>query len=227
MGLNVEQRFADVLESARQMHPDAYFFTGDFCAHEPVRDVYIRLQPILASLERPFYLIAGNHDDRQMMRDVFDLPGSGQDPIHYRRVVAGRSFVFLDTSPGVVGDAQVQWLAEELREAPDSDIVMHHPPVELGINFMDRKYPLRDTQELYRVLTEDGVARRVFCGHYHSERTVVHKNLEVNLCPPTSFFIDPRPPKFELFHRPPGYQLLEWTDTGDFRRSSVVVGAQE
>ncbi|MCP9237086.1 metallophosphoesterase [Lewinella sp. JB7] len=222
MGLDVTGRLEDVLQLAEELDPDAYFFTGDFCAHEPVQEVYHRLRERLDRLPAPYYLTAGNHDDREMMRRAFDLPGRGQEGICGRVAVHDQSFLFLDSSPGFVDDQQLDWLTEALVEHPVSDIVIHHPPIALGVKFMDAKYPLRKTERLLRLITEDGVRRRVFCGHYHSVRTVSHGNLDVYLCPPTSFFIDPAADEFSMVERAPGCQLLEWTYGGDFRYTAYA-----
>lgn len=223
MGLDVERRFAAVLEDARKMAPDAYFMTGDFCAHDPVAAVYRRLKAMLDRLDAPYHIIAGNHDDREMLRTTFGLSGAGASPIYYRQSIGGQPFLFLDTSPGLLEPIQLAWLARQLRRHPGADLIMHHPPVPLGVKFMDTKYPLRETDQLYDLLTGDGRRRRIYCGHYHSARVVTHRNLEVYLCPPTSFFIDPAADEFTLRERNPGYQYLEWTEAGDFRCATVEV----
>ena len=225
MGLDVQQRFERVLTAARQVQPDAYILTGDFCAHEPVFAVYERLKPQLDRLGTPYYLAAGNHDDPQMLRSVFGLEGKEDAPVYYRFDLHGRPFLVLDTSPGELSREQVDWLAVQLGNAPEATIVMHHPPVTLGVTFMDNKYPLRGTDRLYEVLTADGIRRRVLCGHYHSVRMVSHRNLDIYLCPPTSFFLNPQAEDFELRERGPGYQILEWLEDGDFRCSTVAVGS--
>lgn len=216
MGLDVNRRLTDVLAHARRFDPDAYFLTGDYCANEPVQEIYHRLRPLLDQLERPYYLAAGNHDDRHMMRNAFYLEGHGQQPICGLIAVNGRHFLLLDSSPGTVDDGQVKWLGRALKQYPTADVVMHHPPIPLGVTFMDDKYPLRATDALLSVLSYDGRPRRVFCGHYHSARTVKFRNLQVHLCPPTSFYIDPDPIDFRLMDHGAGYLRLEWTDGGRF-----------
>ena len=223
MGLDVNARLAAALRLARTLDPHAYLLTGDFCAHEPVAEVYARLRPQLMALDRPFYLLPGNHDDRAMLRAVFaELPGSGREAIYQSVNIAGYPFILLDSSTGVVDAAQLEWLADVLPQQPEATIVIHHPPIPLGIEFMDQRYPLRDTERLLELLTQDGHRRRVLCGHYHASRVVCHDNLDVFLCPPTSFFIPPATTEFALDPQPPGFQLLEWTDEGDFRRTHVA-----
>jgi Icc protein len=225
MGLDVYKRLLQVIEHAKTFDPDAYFITGDCCAQEPVQEVYHMLRPILDGLGKPYYLAAGNHDDRRMMRNAFFLEGHNHEPIKGGIEVKGKHFLLLDTSPGHVDQDQVFWLSRALNQYPDADIVMHHPPILMGPSFMDQKYPLMDTDDLLRVLTYDGRPRKVFCGHYHCGRTASYRNLQVFLCPPTSFFIDPTTDEFKEQELPPAYRQLEWTDSGGFRAASIYVPA--
>lgn len=223
MGLDVNQRLAAVLSHAEAFEPDAYFLTGDCCASDPDQEVYHRLRPLLDELEKPYYLAVGNHDDRAMMRNAFFLEGHGQDPVHGLVKVKDRHFLLLDTSRGSVDEAQVFWLGRALNQYPGADIIMHHPPIPMKVRFMDDNYPLRDTGPLLRVLTYDGRPRKVFCGHYHTGRTLNYRNLQIHLCPPTSFYIDPDYPDFRREARKPGYLRLEWGDDGSFCAAPIYV----
>ena len=223
MGLEVEKRLRAVLKDAERHEPDGYCITGDFCAHDPRPEVYARLRPILDDLGKPTLLIAGNHDDRSMMRDAFVLAGTGGEPIYGATTIADNTLLYLDSSEGRVGEQQLDWLEKALHDYPDAPLFMHHPPLEMGVQFMDRKYPLRDTDRLLQLLGADGHRRRVFCGHYHTSRMVSRGSLDVFLCPPSSFFIRPAAEDFELEPHYPGYLLLEWSDAGDFRCSEMQV----
>lgn len=226
MGLDVNTRLRAVLAHAQGFAPDAYFLTGDCCAHEPVQEVYHQLRPVLDDLGKPYYLAPGNHDDRAMMRNAFFLKGHGQRTIHGLVRVKQRSFLFLDTSTGTVDEKQIDWLVRALAQYPDADIVMHHPPIPMGVRFMDEKYPLRKTERLLGALTSDGRQRRIFCGHYHCGRMVQFRNLQVHLCPPTSFYIDPDPNDFRRDARQPGYLRLSWEEDGTFSAAPTYVNGQ-
>jgi len=217
MGLDVNARLDSVLAHALAREPDAIFLTGDFCAIEPDQEMFHQLRARLDLLHVPYYLTPGNHDDREMLRNAFYLDGHNYEPIRGLIRVKGHNFLFLDSSPGMVDGDQVKWLSRALVTYPDATIVMHHPPVPLGVAFMDSRYPLRQPEELLAALTADDHPRRIFCGHFHSSRTVNWKNLEVHLCPPTSFFINPNNKTFEQEMLPPGYLMLEWPKEGGFR----------
>lgn len=223
MGLHVVDRLQRVIEHSKSFEPDAYFLTGDFCAHDPVQEMYHQLRLLLDGLGKPYYMVAGNHDDRGMMRNAFFLEGHNQEAIKGVVQVKDRYFIFLDSSSGFVDDEQVNWLAKALGQYPQCDIVIHHPPMKMGVRFMDGNYPLRNTENLLSVLRTDGRHRRVFCGHYHTGRMMTHQNLSIHLCPPTSFFIDPDADSFAQLLLPPAYQQLVWDDAGNFRASPTYV----
>lgn len=223
MGLGVLDRFKQVLEHSRSFEPDAYFLTGDFCAHDPVQEVYHQLRSLLDNLTKPYYLTPGNHDNRAMMRNAFFLEGHEQQPIKGVVKVKDRYFIFLDSSAGTVDKEQLGWLTKALGQYPQSDIVIHHPPMKMGVSFMDEKYPLKDTDKLLGILRSDGRHRRIFCGHYHTGRMMTHQNLSIHLCPPTSFFINPNADSFEQEFLPPAYLRLSWDEEGNFRSIPTYV----
>lgn len=223
MGLDVNERLRRVLDHVAARRPDAYLFTGDFCAAEPDAAAFALLADYLSELGAPWYVSPGNHDDRALIRQALDLPGQDDEPHHRAVTVNDREFLILDSVPARVDDDQLAWLSDRMIARPNADIVVHHPPLPLGVRFMDEKYPIRDDGRLLKVLLADGRPRRVFCGHYHSHRTVTHANVTVHLCPPTSFFINPDADEFQQDNLPPAYLWLEWTADGSFRAAPTFV----
>lgn len=223
MDLDVMERFERVLADAKKFDPDAYFFTGDFCASEPKEWVFEWLAPRLAQLGKPYYLIPGNHDDRSMMRRHLDLPGKGDEPILQAMELKGESFLFLDTRYGEFDQAQLVWLEHHLNTKPGSHVIMHHPPIKLGQPFMDNNFFLKNPERLQSILREAHSPVHVFCGHYHSARTVHDDNIFVHLCPPTSFYIKPNAEVFEQDFLPPGYHQITWTKNYRVRVTPVYL----
>jgi len=55
---------------------------------------------------------------------------------------------------------------------------------------------------------------------------VQFKNLQVHLCPPTSFYIDPDPTDFRRDVQQPGYLRLAWREDGTFSAAPTYVDGQ-
>lgn len=223
MGVDVMERFEAVLEHAASANPDAIFLTGDFCAQEPKEWAFEWLAPKLNGLGIPYVVLPGNHDDRVMMRRHFELPGHENEPILQQLELKGQQFVFLDTRYGELEEGQLNWLEARMKAHPSSVVVMHHPPILVGQPFMDNNYALRNTGRLAEIFRAAVVPVHVFCGHYHSGKTVQQGNVVVHLCPPTSFFIKPHAEEFEQDYLPAAYQQLVWTDEKQLRVTPVYL----
>lgn len=174
-GLDPTERLTACVEDMMRNHPDAAFVavTGDL-THDGSTQSYLQLKRLLAGLTLPTHLMIGNHDSRANFRDVF---GTGQiDPKgfvqHSRRTPSGR-FLFLDTnadgqSHGVLDDARLEWLAEELRASADEPVFlfMHHPPFPVMVPSMDA-IALREVDRFAGLISERGNVRHIFFGHVH------------------------------------------------------------
>lgn len=154
--------------------PDIVLITGDLTNDGDLL-AYQALVDLLATLDLPLYPIAGNHDDRDLMRAVFPAikalsPGGGlcyaiEDwPL---RIIALDSSV--DGKPhGRLGEAQLDWLSNTLdadRNKP-ALVMVHHPPFKTGIDHMDWSM-LRDGEALAQVIGDHPQVERVLCGHVH------------------------------------------------------------
>jgi 3',5'-cyclic AMP phosphodiesterase CpdA len=138
-------RLTAVVEAIRRGpdRPDAVVVSGDLADHGSAEE-YGLVAAELASLEAPFHVVPGNHDDRRTLRSVFGLPGEGEAPVHYAADAGPVRLVMLDsTIPGEdrgdLGRDQLDWLETTLAAAPERAtlLVMHHPPVATGIPAWD------------------------------------------------------------------------------------------
>jgi 3',5'-cyclic-AMP phosphodiesterase len=157
--------------------PDAVLVSGDLVdSGEP--EQYARVRELLAPLPMPLHVLVGNHDDRALLRQAFDLPGRDDEPIQHElrlgplRLLCGDT-VQLGTDAGCYPPERLAWLAGALaadRETP-TIVALHHPPLPIGIGGLDDLgLPEVERAALAALLAEHPQVQRVICGHVH--RTV-------------------------------------------------------
>jgi len=154
--------------------PDAAVITGDLTDHgDP--DEYHLLTELLTGIPLPVYLAAGNHDDRDALLDAFAETThlAGGDQAHYAVDLPGATLIVLDSllpgqGAGRLGTDQLAWLDTELSQRPEIPalIAVHHPPVPVGIPFLDG-IRLLDADALADVVGAHPHVVRVLCGHVH------------------------------------------------------------
>jgi 3',5'-cyclic-AMP phosphodiesterase len=154
------------------LRPDVVLITGDL-TNDGDAPVYAGLAAMLENLQAPFFVLAGNHDDRELTRAQFagHLPHDG--PLCYAIEQFALRLIGLDTlvpgEPfGWLGAEQLAWLDRRLGEAPDRPtlVALHHPPFRTGIGHLDHSM-LRDADALAAVIGRHGQVERVLCGHVH------------------------------------------------------------
>lgn len=155
--------------------PDVVVFTGDLVDFGRP-DEYAVLRALLAPLQRPVYLLPGNHDERTALRDAFpDHAYLRQSPefINYAIDEHPVRIVGLDTTvPGKGGGLacaeRLAWLDARLAEAPQKPtlVLMHHPPFRTFIGHMDRQ-GLEGSEALAEVIGRHPQVERLLCGHLH------------------------------------------------------------
>jgi Icc protein len=168
------------VESVRRLPdaPDAVLMTGDL-SDNAADSEYELVRELLAQLGAPFYVLPGNHDDRDTLRRNFDLPGAVGAPVQYAVELGPLRLVVLDSTrpgevPGELDGDRLSWLEAELAGAPDRPtlIALHHPPVSTGIPAWDELgLPAADRRALGDVLERHAQVRRIVAGHLHRAMT--------------------------------------------------------
>jgi 3',5'-cyclic AMP phosphodiesterase CpdA len=214
--------------------PDVTVITGDLTDHGTPEE-YANLRELLAPLAMPAYLIPGNHDSREGLREAF--AASGYFPkdgfLHYVVEDHPVRIVALDTHiPGDHGGLlcveRLQWLDRTLAAAPNKPtlVMMHHPPFATGIGHMDR-HALRDPAHFAEIIRRHPQVERILCGHLH--RTIDHRfaGTVAGTAPATAhqlvLDINPGAPA-EFCFEPPGYQLHYWRDGVGLVTHTAVFG---
>ena len=151
--------------------PDLVVMTGDQ-SNDGTEVSYRVLKDILARLRFPCHMAMGNHDYRPVFRRVI-LEESGADsaPFYYALDRSGHRIIVLDTQDegevsGRLEDDQLDWLAQELSSGLPSVICMHHPPVPVGVAWMDELI-LLDNARFLEICKAAASLRLILCGHVH------------------------------------------------------------
>ena len=174
---DVEQTFARTLDAIRAVHPapSAIVVTGDLTdLGEP--DAYRRLrdavEPVADDLGAPVVWVAGNHDERPVLRRELLDAAATEDPVTGVWDLDGLRLIALDTSVpgwhhGDLDEAQLAWLKEQLSTpAPHGTLLaMHHPPLPSHLPLFDI-LELRHQDELAAVIRDTDV-RGILAGHLH------------------------------------------------------------
>jgi 3',5'-cyclic AMP phosphodiesterase CpdA len=214
--------------------PDLVVVTGDLTDHGGAEE-YANLRTILAAARVPVFVIPGNHDVRDALREAFAgdgyLPAEGF--LHY--VIDGYPvrLVALDTNVpgqhhGELCADRLAWLNRTLAAAPHRPtlILMHHPPFATGIAHMDR-HALQRPERFATIVRRHPQIERILCGHLH--RTIDHRfaGTIAGTAPSTAHQLvldfEPGTPA-EFTFEPPGYQLHLWSHAVGLVSHTAVLG---
>lgn len=168
---------------ALQPQPDVLLISGDLVERGTAEEYQVPRE-VLARSPLPVHLATGNHDRRVPLLATFagtaHLPGldpgrdAGAGRIRYVVEGAAARVVVLDSlveprtedsgvrGAGRLGRDQLDWLEQSLDARPLTPtlLALHHPPIPVGIPFLDAMM-LLDADDLREVLTRHGQVRGV------------------------------------------------------------------
>ncbi|WP_319519164.1 phosphodiesterase [uncultured Martelella sp.] len=197
---------------------------------------YETVRTALQRLDQPVFVIPGNHDDRETfrrcLRDLVRLPDEG--PLHFDTHAQWpvRVIGFDVTVPGQhygeITEASLAWLEQRLTERPDQPtmLLMHQPPVDSGIGFIDT-YKCFGGDRLAALVGRHDNVERVLCGHIHRFMQIGFGGRQLMTAPSTTTAIalkleeDASPASFV---EPPAFLLHHWRKGGGLATHWVPVG---
>ncbi|SOD98634.1 metallophosphoesterase family protein [Spirosoma fluviale] len=189
-GVDVRQNFLKALDFLSELKPSCLVLGGDFCNATGDLSIYKWVRQQIDALPFPYYVISGNHDNSMMLAEVFNKKHDlHEGELYYALPLEGRPALFLDSSEGVLSDQQWTWFRDYLSALRDTNIIvfMHHPPLPADVQFMDRKYPFRQSEQFIELVRDLPCHITVVCGHYHVEKVVQRGNLLALLSPSTFY----------------------------------------
>ncbi|MFD1612149.1 phosphodiesterase [Sphingomonas tabacisoli] len=218
--------------------PNLLLATGDLVDRGD-GESYRRLKNALSICPFPVWPCLGNHDLRDQFLDHFPEIPTVDGFVQYEIDAGPVRFLVLDTLEegrhgGAFCETRARWLRTRLAEQPDRDtmIVMHHPPVDTGIEWMTTDPEEPWVTRFAEAIEGHRQIRSIICGHLHRAISVGWRGTNIAICPSTApqvalelAPIDPDvpdnrpmivadPPAFAL-HKWNGRELVSHFDTAD------------
>jgi Icc protein len=224
------KRLQQVVASLQSLQPapDGLLITGDLTEYGDA-DSYARLRQLLAPLAMPWFVAVGNHDVREQMLAAFPETPTNHGFVQYVVDLNGKRLIVLDTRDdqrqgGAFCERRAEWLRTCLAQAPDQPtlIALHHPPLPVGIDWMDPNAHAGWTDRLGKIVSEAPQIVAVVGGHLHRPVTArwagtvyvgtssTAPQLALDLLP-TNVEPDGRP---LIVTEAPAYALHRWSEAG-------------
>jgi 3',5'-cyclic AMP phosphodiesterase CpdA len=206
--------------NALDPRPDIVIASGDLVDGGKPEE-YACLKRLLAPLAMPIYLVAGNHDARDALREAFAdhdyLPSSGF--LHYTIETLPLRLIALDSlvpgrTRGALCAERLDWLKARLDESDrPTIIVVHHPPFDCGIAPFDGERLNDGAEELADLVRQHPNVERLMCGHVHRPIQLRWAGTLASIAPSTAhqatLDLRHRAP-FSMMMEPPGFALHLW-----------------
>ena len=215
--------------NAMRPKPSLLLVTGDLVENGDDAGAYQHMHALVARWDGPLAWAVGNHDDRANFRAHLPAVGSDDDGfVQYDFDHDDMRFIVLDTlDPGRHGGAYCEvrsaWLAARLAERTDvpTVLVLHHPPVDTGIDWMSALSCEAWVERLDAVVRPAGQIVGMIAGHVHRPIATSFAGKPLMVCASTAPTLaldlddidethpDGRP---LILGEPPAYALHYWNN---------------
>jgi 3',5'-cyclic-AMP phosphodiesterase len=210
--LQTADSFNAVLTTLQHLQPqaDLILLTGDLSQDESLAS-YQYLYQRLQGLNVPIHWIPGNHDCVPTMHQGLNRgPFSSQNVL----TVGGWRIILLNSVvpgrvEGKLSATELRWLVQELQQAKHVPtlIALHHHPVPIHSNFMDR-INLQNAHDLLTIIDQHEQIKVVIFGHIHQEFQTQRRQVYYLGTPSTCFQLQPGAEQFALDHAQPGFRQI-------------------
>jgi 3',5'-cyclic-AMP phosphodiesterase len=196
------ETFTQAVEAALVQEPHIVhaIIAGDCAFLEGKADHYQLLGELIQPLRNAgtaVHFVLGNHDHRQRFLTAFpeikkQLASKTEEPPGCVSVLETprANWFLLDSldktndTPGLLGKAQLAWLARAIDVRPDKPalIVAHHNP-----DLLQQNSGLKDTKSLYDVVVPRKQVKAFFFGHRHLWEHNLHEKIHLINIPTTAW----------------------------------------
>ncbi|WP_247234299.1 metallophosphoesterase [Telluribacter sp. SYSU D00476] len=172
-GFYPSRNLESVVPKVIAARPDAVLINGDVARLTGEKGDYAQVKKLLAPLaeQKPVYMTLGNHDHRENIQEAFPAP-KGLQNVKDKQVMVieqpSTRFILLDSmmyvnkTPGFLGQSQRSWLEGFLRQSDAKPTVLfvHH-------TLADSDSSLLDVERLFQIIRSHQKVKAVFYGHSH------------------------------------------------------------
>ena len=169
--------------------PDMLVATGDMTDHGD-HDSFLKTAELLAACPFPVLPMVGNHDSREGLLAAFPDTPTNDGFVQYEVEKDGLRILLLDTlEPGRHGgefcEARAAWLKAQLVAHPETPtiIVMHHPPFESGITWLDSAADEPWIGRFREAVSGHRQVRAIISGHLHRTIHTLWGGISLTVCP--------------------------------------------
>lgn len=206
--VSARKRLDGILIDIKKHDINHIVFTGDIGENKGILYFFEQLKNI------DFSITLGNHDNFNEISKHYNLGADYDSKKIYRSLLKSHfKFIYLDSSSGIIDIKQLIWLKKELKSSKPIIIFIHHPVIGLNLK-VDEIGKLKNRKNLTKILTEIPNKITVYCGHYHMESTLVHKNITQYITPAVAFQIKKYIDKIEIDTTISGYRIIQFKNTG-------------
>ena len=184
-GVNPVNGLQRVLHHAIQYkQPDSIFYTGDI-THDGTAPAFQQFIAVNQPVACPIQVIAGNHDQADLMRQQLNKPPFTQQ----KSIITEHWHILLlhsqqpDAVAGLISSDELQWLDRQLAATQKSTLIFtHHHPINIGTAWLDR-IGILNGDELMSTVVKHKHVKAIAFGHIH--QAFDHKQQQIRIlgCP--------------------------------------------
>lgn len=180
-GVDTLKNWKNVLQDIRAKGITEVVLGGDLGEKSALENIFNDLKDFNVNV------ILGNHDNFADF-EGFNLKSEGRQELFYTSEIFGNNCIFLDTSSYRLSLAQQKFLEKWLSEADEPKIFIHHPVIG-DKSWMDREHPLKNADEILKILQTSGKNITLISGHYHHFNDLKNGNIRQLISPAVSYQI--------------------------------------
>ncbi len=222
MGVRTRDSLNAILQRIKRDYDDldALLITGDL-SQDGSSSSYKALKDALSGFNAPCYWVSGNHDEPELMHNVFP-------EAMVKRVSLGQWQVLLldsrlaGSGEGYLNTSELDILEKHLHTNPDqhSVIAFHHQPASIDSGWMD-KIGLQNPDHLKDIITKYQQVKCIIHGHVHQERSYLFAGVPVYATPSTCLQFEPHSEDFKASLSLPGFRVMDLYPDGTLDTSVI------